>query len=58
MKRVVILAAGTAGTMAANKLRRRLDRDEWMITVVDQDGDHLYQPGLLMLAFGQYKPGS
>jgi sulfide:quinone oxidoreductase len=56
MRRIVILGGGTAGTMAANKLRRRLDRDEWSITVVDQDNRHIYQPGLLLLPFGTYRP--
>ena len=36
MKRLVVLGAGTAGTMAANKMRTKLQRDEWNITVVDQ----------------------
>jgi sulfide:quinone oxidoreductase len=56
MRRLVILGAGTAGTMVANKLRRRLDAREWSITVVDQDDVHLYQPGLLLLPFGVYEP--
>lgn len=56
MRRVVVLGAGTAGTMAVNKLRHRLDRSDWQIVVVDQDGDHLYQPGLLLLPFGVYTP--
>jgi sulfide:quinone oxidoreductase len=56
MKRLVILGGGTAGTMAANKLRRRLPADEWSVTVVDQDNRHLYQPGLLLLPFGVYRP--
>ena len=55
MKRLVVLGAGTAGTMAVNKLRRKLG-DDWSITVVDQDDDHLYQPGLLLLPFGVYTP--
>ena len=55
MKRLVVLGAGTAGTMAVNKLHRRLS-DDWRITVVDQDADHLYQPGLLLLPFGVYRP--
>ena len=55
MKRVVILGAGTAGTMAANKLRHRLD-DEWRITVIDQDDRHHYQPGYLFVPFGVYRP--
>lgn len=53
MKNLVILGAGTAGTMMANKLVERLD-DEWSITVVDRDDVHIYQPGLLFLPFGQY----
>ena len=56
MKRLVILGAGTAGTMVANKLRRKLRRADWSITVVDRDVVHLYQPGLLMLPFGVYEP--
>ncbi len=56
MKRLVVLGGGTAGTMAVNKLRRRLDRSQWSITVVDQDNQHLYQPGLLLLPFGVYNP--
>ncbi|CUR57244.1 putative Oxidoreductase [metagenome] len=55
MKRqLLVLGAGTAGTMIVNKLRRRLDRDEWGITVVDRDDDHPYQPGFLFLPFGRY----
>jgi sulfide:quinone oxidoreductase len=56
MRRLVILGGGTAGTMAANRLRHRLHPDQWRITVVDQDGEHIYQPGLLLLPFGRYDP--
>ena len=49
-----MLGAGTAGTMIANKLRRRLPDEEWEITVVDRDGVHHYQPGYLFLPFGTY----
>ncbi|WP_350275786.1 FAD/NAD(P)-binding oxidoreductase [Kribbella sp. HUAS MG21] len=52
MKRLVILGGGTAGTVVANKLRRRLSLDEWRITVIDRQRDHLYQPGLLFVPFG------
>ena len=54
MKKLVILGAGTAGTMMSAKMRRVLPRDEWSITVVDQDDTHLYQPGLLFIPFGVY----
>lgn len=55
MKKLVILGAGTAGTMVANHLARKLPNDEWKITIVDKDDNHLYQPGLLLLPFGFYK---
>jgi sulfide:quinone oxidoreductase len=51
-KRIVILGGGTAGTMTANRLRRRFDPDEAEIHVVDRDDRHVYQPGLLFVPFG------
>ncbi|RYC03801.1 NAD(P)/FAD-dependent oxidoreductase [Nocardioides zhouii] len=55
MKRqLLVLGAGTAGTMIVNKLRRKLDATEWDITVVDRDDAHPYQPGYLFLPFGTY----
>ncbi len=54
MKKLVILGAGTAGTMAANRLVRLLDMDHWQITLVDQDATHYYQPGYLFIPFGIY----
>ncbi|MGN6575290.1 MAG: type III sulfide quinone reductase, selenoprotein subtype [Nocardioides sp.] len=54
MRKLVILGSGTAGTMIANKLRHRLDRHEWTITVVDRNDEHHYQPGYLFLPFGSY----
>ncbi len=54
MKKLLILGAGTAGTMVANRLARQLDRDEWHITLVDQNEVHYYQPGFLFLPFGIY----
>jgi len=56
MRRLLVLGAGTAGTMVVNKLRRRLDRAEWQIAVVDQSDRHFYQPGYLFLPFGTYRP--
>jgi sulfide:quinone oxidoreductase len=56
MKRLLVLGAGTAGTMAVNKLRPKLSRDEWKITVVDQTDKHYYQPGYLFVPFGIYQP--
>jgi len=54
MKHLVILGAGTAGTIVANKMARETDAD-WTITVVDPADTHLYQPGLLFLPFGAYR---
>ena len=54
MKRLLVLGAGTAGTMVVNRLHRLLDRGEWQITVVDQDETHYYQPGFLFIPFGVY----
>lgn len=54
MKQLLILGAGTAGTMAANKLRHRLAADDWAITVVDSKPEHHYQPGYLFIPFGTY----
>lgn len=56
MKHLLILGGGTAGTIAANKLHRKLDSAEWAITVVDQDDKHHYQPGFLFIPFGMYTP--
>jgi sulfide:quinone oxidoreductase len=57
MKRLVVLGAGTAGTIVANKLDRILPKSEWEIVVVEPSPVHLYQPGLLFLPFGRYEPG-
>lgn len=56
MKRLVVLGAGTAGTMVANRMRARLPAGEWSITAVDRDDAHRYQPGYLFLPFGAYRP--
>ncbi|MEZ4829719.1 MAG: FAD/NAD(P)-binding oxidoreductase [Bacteroidia bacterium] len=56
MKRLLILGAGTAGTMMANHLRHRLAANEWEITLVDQEKTHYYQPGFIFLPFDIYTP--
>ncbi|MCE2935387.1 MAG: NAD(P)/FAD-dependent oxidoreductase [Cyclobacteriaceae bacterium] len=56
MKSLVILGAGTAGTMMANKLHHALNPVEWRITIVDRDNVHYYQPGFLFIPFGLYQP--
>jgi sulfide:quinone oxidoreductase len=54
MKRLLIIGAGTAGTMVANRLHRMLDTDEWKLTIVDPVETHYYQPGFLFIPFGMY----
>ncbi len=54
MKRLVVLGAGTAGTMVVNILRPHLPHDEWSITIVDETEEHHYQPGYLFIPFGIY----
>ncbi|MDD5149517.1 MAG: FAD/NAD(P)-binding oxidoreductase [Flavobacterium sp.] len=56
MKNLVILGAGTAGTMMASHLIKKLKKSEWEITIVDQYKTHYYQPGFLFLPFDAYKP--
>jgi sulfide:quinone oxidoreductase len=56
MKRIVILGGGVGGTLTANllikKLRRQVTAGEVTITVVDQTGQHTYQPGFMYIAMG------
>ena len=54
MKKLLILGAGTAGTMMLNKLYKELDLEEWELTIVDQFKTHYYQPGFLFIPFGIY----
>src|SRR5210317_2219545 len=54
MKNLLILGAGTSGTMMANHLVGKLPKSEWQITIVDQYKTHYYQPGFLFLPFDIY----
>ena len=56
MKNLVILGAGTGGTIMANKLVSPLKSRGWKITVIDRDDNHYYQPGFLLVPFGLYHP--
>lgn len=56
MRHLIILGAGTSGTMMSNHLRKSLPEREWEITIVDQETEHYYQPGFLLLPFDKYKP--
>ena len=56
MKNILILGAGTSGTMMANHLSKKLSTSKWKITIVDKEETHYYQPGFLFLPFDIYKP--
>ena len=56
MHRIVILGAGTGGTLVANRLRKVYFPDEASIICIDQDDRHVYQPGLLFVPFGLTQP--
>lgn len=56
MDRIAILGAGSGGAMTANLLRRKLDRDEAEITVIDKSDEHFYQPSFYLIPFGYMYP--
>ncbi len=56
MRTLLVIGAGTAGVITVNKLRKKLPRSEWDITIVDPAETHDYQPGYLFLAVGMYTP--
>ena len=51
-KRIVILGGGTGGTLSANRMRHLFPEESLEIVVVDQNDDHVYQPGLLFVPSG------
>lgn len=53
--RIVVIGAGAAGTALVNRLVERLEGAQ--ITIVDARAEHLYQPGLSLVAAG-LKPAS
>src|SRR3970282_1097506 len=59
MQRVRIPGGGVGGTLVANllvrKLRRQIDRHEATVTLVDEKGQHVYQPGFMYIAMGGEK---
>lgn len=58
--RVLIVGGGTGGTVVANNLARRLSTEvrarKVRITLISASDKHMYQPGLLYVAFGQMTP--
>jgi sulfide:quinone oxidoreductase len=55
MNKLLILGAGTGGSIMANKLRKKLSPARWEVTVVDKEPYHYYQPGFLFVPFGHYR---
>jgi sulfide:quinone oxidoreductase len=53
--RIVILGGGVGGTLLANLLVHKLKESEAWVTVIDETGNHVYQPGWLYLPFGEEK---
>jgi sulfide:quinone oxidoreductase len=54
--KLVILGGGAAGTMIANKMRRRFHKDELEIVVIERSETHLYQPGFTLICFDLMEP--
>lgn len=58
--RILIVGGGTGGTIVANNLARRLAGEigtrSVHITMLSASDKHMYQPGLLYVAFGQMTP--
>jgi len=57
MRKVLILGGGDGGTIVANVLSRKTSAKEVQITVLDAQEKHVYQPGLLYVAFRNGNPG-
>ncbi|MGH2357687.1 MAG: NAD(P)/FAD-dependent oxidoreductase, partial [Candidatus Limnocylindria bacterium] len=60
MQRIVIVGGGVGGTLAANLLARGLsapiDRGDVTLTLIDDRGEHVYQPGFMYIAMGNEAP--
>ena len=60
VKRILILGAGAAGTIASNKiareLRREIAKDEVEITILDKNDTNVNQGGFTFIPFGLYTP--
>ncbi len=58
--KILIVGGGMGGTILANNLARRLhselERGTAQITMLSASDRHMYQPGLLYVAFGRMAP--
>jgi sulfide:quinone oxidoreductase len=58
--KILVVGGGTGGTILANNLARRLAGEirahKVRITLLSASDQHMYQPGLLYVAFGQLMP--
>ena len=54
MKKLVILGAGTAGTIMLNKLNETLIKTNGRSPLLISIETHYYQPGFLFIPFGIY----
>ena len=56
MDRILVLGGGVGGTLTANllarRLKKRIDRGDVDVAVVDATGVHVYQPGFMYIALG------
>ncbi|MEX2547801.1 MAG: FAD/NAD(P)-binding oxidoreductase [Chloroflexota bacterium] len=62
MDRILIIGGGVGGTIVANlvgrKLKNEIDDGQAQVTVVDQFGNHVYQPGFMYITFGHERAES
>ncbi len=52
---VLVLGGGVGGLVTANRLRRKLDRDQ-RVVLIDREARHVFSPSLLWLIVGRRKP--
>ncbi len=62
MQNILILGGGVGGTLVANlisrKIKQQIDAGAATVTVVDETGEHVYQPGFMYIAMGSQDPKS
>ncbi len=62
MQNVLVLGGGVGGTLVANlisrKIKKQIAAGDARVTVVDEKGEHVYQPGFMYIAMGNEDPRS